>query len=101
VQRTTAQQAEGICALYELAEGLRQPRAGYTDNGALHRRKDACHWRQLTEDDTVNGTLLIVSIVLAALALIFLCVREMPRKKETHAAAVPVPGARLPLVSAA
>ena len=58
-------------------------------------------WRQLTEDDTVNGTLLIVSIVLAALALIFLCVREMPRKKETDAATVPVPGARLPLVSAA
>ena len=58
-------------------------------------------WRQLTEDDTVNGTLLVVSIVLAALALIFIFVREMPRKKETHAAAVPVPGARLPLVSAA
>tara|TARA_B110000858_G_C17445905_1_gene311950 strand:+ start:142 stop:405 length:264 start_codon:yes stop_codon:yes gene_type:complete len=58
-------------------------------------------WRQLTEDDTVNGTLLIVSIVLAALAFLFLCVREMPQKKETHAAAAPVPGARLPLVSAA
>ena len=58
-------------------------------------------WRQLTEDDTVNGTLLIVSIVLAALAFLFLCVREMPRKKETDAAAVPVPSARLPLVSAA
>ena len=58
-------------------------------------------WRQLTEDDTVNGTLLIVSIVLAALAFLLLCVREMPLKKETHAAAVPVPGARLPLVSAA
>ena len=58
-------------------------------------------WRQLTEDDTVNGTFLVVSIVLAALAFLLLCVREMPLKKETHAAAVPVPGARLPLVSAA
>ena len=59
-------------------------------------------WRHLTDADTVNGAFLIVSIVLAALAFVSLCVREMPEKKDEKsrdATGKTLPtSARIPLV---
>ena len=60
-------------------------------------------WRHLTDSDTVNGAFLIASIVLAALAFVSLCVREMPEKKEEEKARdatgqTRATSARIPLV---
>ena len=62
-------------------------------------------WRQITDADTVNGAFLIVALVLGALALITLCVREIDpmreeeeKKKPQPAQQAPPENARLPLV---
>ena len=39
-------------------------------------------WQHLTDADTVNGAYLVASVLLAVLAFVVLCVREMPEKKE-------------------
>ena len=39
-------------------------------------------WRHITDADTVNGAFLIVALVLGALAICTLCVREMPELHE-------------------
>ena len=59
-------------------------------------------WRHLTDADTVNGSFLIASIVLAALTFATLCVREIPdrvaQKDEKQSSEA---SARLPMVTVA
>ena len=62
-------------------------------------------WRQITDADTVNGAFLIVALVLGALALCTLCVRELDplreeeKKKPQPVQQAPPENARLPLVT--
>lgn len=62
-------------------------------------------WRQITDADTVNGAFLIVALVLGALALCTLCVREIDplreeeEKKPQPVQQAPPENARLPLVT--
>ena len=62
-------------------------------------------WRQITDADTVNGAFLIVALVLGALTIITLCVREIDplrdeeKKRPQPMQQVPPENARLPLVA--
>ena len=60
-------------------------------------------WRQISDADTVNGAFLIVALVLGALTLITLCVREIDplreEKKPQPVQQTPPENARLPLVT--
>ena len=61
-------------------------------------------WRHVSDSDTVNGEFLVVALVLGALAICTLCVREMPQlhtkeEKPPTAQQAPPENARLPLVS--
>ena len=60
-------------------------------------------WRHVSDADTVNGAFLIVALVLGALALCTLCVREMPElhkeKEPQPVQQAPPENAQLPLVT--
>lgn len=61
-------------------------------------------WRHVSDADTVNGSFIVVALVLGALAICTLCIRAMPQlhtneKRPPMARQTPPENARLPLVS--
>lgn len=60
-------------------------------------------WRHLTDSDTVNGAFVLAGIILAGLAFVVGCIRDIPQLAKTHKAQMahqsPPDNARLPFVT--